>query len=186
MIRHAGRAFTLIEIMVVIVVLAIAAAAIVPNMAGSLATTRLEDAARQVADLMDYAGNAARATGRVHGLVFEPDGRRFTLVREVPPPPEAGLGQPPTLEAIKLPGPLARELPESIVLASVAVFERDLIGGEEDQVRILFFPDGTTEFATLYLTDPHGDERYVSLNGLSGTVEIESRADYLEVPEGNS
>ena len=175
--------FTLIELMVVIIVIGIVAGAIIPNMAGSIGTIRLDGAAGRVAALLDYCYNAANSSGRVHGLLFDAEGRRFQVVAEYVPDPAywTGAYEEPRLESIRLPGLLDSALPEGIVLSGVGAFEDDLIFTEDGGVRILFFPDGTTEFATLYLADTRGEERYVSINGVSGTVTITNPAD--EPPE---
>lgn len=171
-------AFTLIEIMVVVIILAVLAGALIPNLAGSMGTARLDTAAHQVADLIDYGYHAASATGRVHALVFDSDRRGFQMVAEVEPELDdwfSAVG-PPRLEPVSVPGLTTRALPEGIRLDRIEVFEDELVEGEYDTIRVLFFPDGTTEFANLYLTDPSGEARLVELNGFSGAVTI-SRPD---------
>jgi prepilin-type N-terminal cleavage/methylation domain-containing protein len=168
------RGFTLIEVMIVVIILAVIAGAIIPNVASSIGSTRLEAAASQVGSVLEFCYSAASGTGRTHGLVFDGDGRRFQVVAEVPPDPEqsSGVMETPVLEPVSLPGLLSRQLPEGIVLESVAAFETDLLQGENNQVRILFFPDGTTEFANLYLSDASGEQRLIEVNGFNGVVTI--------------
>ena len=52
------------------------------------------------------------------------------------------------------------------------MYSTDLADTGEDSLRILFFPDGTTEFARLYLEGHGGDRRRIELNGLTGVVTI--------------
>lgn len=166
--------FTLIEVMVVVIILAVVAGAILPTMMSSIGTTKLDTAASQIGGIMDFCYSSASATGRVHGLIFNSDKRRFQVVAEADPDPEApaSLFEPPQLVPVSLPGLLDRELPEDLILESVEAFEEDLLTGENDEARILFFPDGTTEFANLYLTDSAGEQRVVELNGFNGVVTI--------------
>ena len=169
-------------------VLGVVAGMLVPNLTGTGGGVRLDAAARRSASVLDDCHQSALATGKVHGMVFDADGRRFQVVREDPGVDAGDLptDAPPTLTRVSLPGVLDPELPEGVKISSVSAFDSSLISGGEaggdgsdggsggDGIRILFFPDGTTEFATLQLTGPDGDGRRIELNGLSGDVSIES------------
>lgn len=166
-------AFTLIEVMVVIIIISIMAGAVIPNLGGSMGTVRLKAGAREIADLMDFCYQSAVASGRVHALVFEEDGRRYEVVAERPD--ETGSfnpDAPPMLDPVSLPGNFDRTLPEEIAIHSMYVFETDLVRDEEGRLRVLFFPDGTTEFATLYLEDASGRRQSVEINGMSGEIRV--------------
>ena len=171
--KKTRSAFTLVELMVVIIVLGVIAAAVVPNLSGPLESTRLDAAARRVADLMDYCYANAAATGRVHGLIYLPGENRFEIVAEEPLDPSSPPSdQPPELVPAVLPGLLNDPLPEGVVIESAAVYEDDLDAVNEERLRLLFFPDGTTEFAMLSIVNDAGDRREVRLGGVSGTITI--------------
>ena len=110
------------------------------------------------------------------------------MVAEVAPELEDRLsaGGPPRLEPVSVPGLTTRAWPEEIRLERIEVFEDELVKGDYDTIRVLFFPDGTTEFANLYLTDPSGEARLVELNGFSGAVTVSrpERETEGEVDEG--
>jgi type II secretion system protein H len=171
--RRQTGGFTLVEIMVVVIVLAVVAGAVVPNFQSAVASLRLESACRRLAGLLDYCGQAARATGQVHGLIFSGDGVHYQAVCEVPPDEDSGdEDQTPRLEPAPLPADLDRRLAEGVRLTGAEFFEEDLAKQEGGGIRILFFPDGTTEFASLRLRSTKGEERTLQLNGVSGTVTI--------------
>ena len=177
--RHAphARAFTLVEVVVVIIILGIVGAMVAPNIGGAVERARLDAAARQLAGLAAFGYRSATSTGRVHALVFDEEGRRFELVAELPPDEEMAEEEidpeaPPRLEPVPMPRTIDRELPEEIALVDVSLFEEDLAHTEDGALRILFFPDGTTEFADLTLASRTGLRRTISINGLSGTVVI--------------
>jgi prepilin-type N-terminal cleavage/methylation domain-containing protein len=75
------------------------------------------------------------------------------------------------LVRVPIPGFLDRTLPEGVALSGMETYETDLSTGEtEGQFRILFFPDGTTEFAKVELSIASGPRRVLVLNGINGTV----------------
>ena len=185
--KNSLRAFTLVELMVVIIVLAVIAGAVVPNLSAPLETTRLDAAARRVADLMDYCYANAAATGRVHGLIYLPGARRFEIVAEEPIDPQSpSSDQPPELVPAILPGLLNDPLPEGVLIESAGVYEDDLDVVNEERLRLLFFPDGTTEFATLSLVNDAGDRREVRLGGVSGTITIVTPEPDQTTDEGDA
>jgi type II secretion system protein H len=185
--RRAGM--TLIELMVVIVVLGIVASMVVPHMGGLLAAMELRRAGHDLGDLMDYCYRAAVTSGRVHALVLAGDGRRFDVVAEQRPAeqtpgapiapgtsaaaePPIDPQAPPELTPISIPGYVERVLPAGVRLAEVWTFDNQLSQTGEGDRRLLFFPDGTAEFATVTLTNRQGDQCVVSLDGLSGMIEV--------------
>lgn len=173
-IRRGG--FTLIEIMVVVIVLAIVTGAIVPNFSGSMEGARLETAAESLRGLLVACHQAATATGRVHGLILDERGARYRVVAEETPrderPDEDSFSESSRLVPARLTGFSEQALPEGVRLVSTEFFEEDLALARSGETRILFFPDGTSEFATLTLATARGDRRAVKLNGLSGAVTV--------------
>ena len=70
--------FTLIELMVVLVILAISAAILVP-MASSGASMQLRSAVNSVAADLEYAKSLAIGTGQMHGVEFFPDSESYQI-----------------------------------------------------------------------------------------------------------
>ena len=167
------RGFTLIEIMVVIVVIALVSALVIPNLGGSVGGLRIESAARQLAGLMDYCYQSATSTGRVHALLFNDEARAYVVLAE----PKADPALPedvgePKLEPVALPGFVERELKVGIRLSSVRLFETDLAQDASGGIRLLFFPDGSAEFARLTLVDESENQRIIVLDGMTGAARV--------------
>ena len=80
---HARRrtAFTLIEILIVVVIIGVAGALVVPSML-SAGTLGLQGAARLVASDIQYAQNEALASGSVRGVTFYPAEERYRMTDE--------------------------------------------------------------------------------------------------------
>lgn len=85
------------------------------------------------------------------------------------PDPDA----PINLVPVSIPGYMDHTLPEGIALSASETYEAELSQGEnEGQFKLLFFPDGTTEFARIELSIAAGQRREVFLNGLNGNVTV--------------
>lgn len=76
---HGG--YTLVEVLIVVAILGIAAAVIVPNML-SAGTLGVQAAARIIVADMLYAQNDAIAQQRTRKVVFDPDNERYVLTDE--------------------------------------------------------------------------------------------------------
>jgi len=70
--RRKRAGFTLLEIIIVVMILAIVSVAAFPLMAEALGETRLEAAAGDVSAALNYARLRAQTTGREHQVVFRP------------------------------------------------------------------------------------------------------------------
>jgi type II secretion system protein H len=189
-LRQSRSGMTLIELMVVIVILGIVSAMILPSFGGSMDSVRLTGAARDLASTMDFAYRSAIASGRVHALTIDADRKRFELLAERPPEPAAAdafgadapldrapelLADPlaePELVPVPIPGYIPRELPEGIRVGMIAVVDRELSTTGDGNARLLFFPDGTAEYASLGLTNESGDQCVVTLDGLTGMIDV--------------
>lgn len=176
-----ARAFTLIELMMVVIVLSVVAALTIPDIKTAANRARLDGGARRIADLCDLGYRSAISTGRVHALIFENDRRHYALFAEGQPqaPGEntdaaaepADPNGPPQLTPVDT-GTFGDEMPEGVLIESVRMAS-EVLGQDEGRTRILFFADGTTEFATVILSDEIGDKRRIKLNGISGVVKID-------------
>lgn len=77
--RQNRRAFTLIELMVVITLIAVLTAVILPEMRGTLEETALRSAARDLVSACQTANSRAVATGRPQQLVLDATAHRFRI-----------------------------------------------------------------------------------------------------------
>src|SRR5260221_11757721 len=75
--RHAG--FSMIELLIVLVIIAIASALIIPIFGGGVSTTELKSAARQLASGLRLARSEALTQRRETFLVLDVAGRRFKV-----------------------------------------------------------------------------------------------------------
>ena len=84
---RARAAFTLIELVAVIVVLGVLAVAATMHTASISSTARLQWAARQVARDLSFARERAMSTGTTHWCRFDTTGQYYTIMAENPASP---------------------------------------------------------------------------------------------------
>jgi prepilin-type N-terminal cleavage/methylation domain-containing protein len=86
--RTRGSAFTLIEIMAVILILALIAAVVGPRIS-AIAGQAVMDDGRQLAAALDFARGKAMALGREHRVVLDVGGARYWIEAKTAVPPPA-------------------------------------------------------------------------------------------------
>ena len=171
-------AFTLIEIMVVVAIIAVLSAMAVPSLMGSYRKAELADHTRQLYDAAQYVQRMAVVRQRTLRLVLVPsdpehDGRssyRIELASTDLDAPEAyvkanGGSVKPTV------------LPETLWLLDVK-----LDNGEaawDDTLAVRFFADGSADGAVIQLGD---DRRVRSIVIEPATGRIESVPQRVELP----
>ena len=135
------RAFTLIELALVAVVLVILVAAAIPRLQQTALRLRVEQAASELTQLLRAAHEQAVASGGETVWVWDADARRARV--EAAPPTNVGGGAggadaAPAMEPLR-----SRALPEGF---SVQLL---LDGAPVECHCVRFFPEGTSEPATL-------------------------------------
>jgi type II secretion system protein H len=127
--------FTLIEILLVMVLMAMVAVLALPNFSNSYKQMRWDQAVGDLVYGMRYAQSRAVSQGQIVRLVFDEEQQSYWL-EELPPDQEEGTDQ----EFQRVTGSLGRvqKLPEGV--------EVNLPAGS-----VRFFPDGTIERLTIEL-----------------------------------
>src|SRR5271170_8007727 len=90
---HRYRAFTLIELLMVMLIITIMVALVAPKLSGFAMGRKASDEARTLVSLARYARSQAISEGRVYRLNVDPSGRQFWLTAE-----QDGQFQPPQNE----------------------------------------------------------------------------------------
>ena len=136
------RAFTMIEVVLVLVVLAVVIATAAPALRGWSQGSKLHDAARQVMAAAQFARSQAASTATPYRLQVDPNGASFALgvlddaeQQYVPAAGEWGQATP---------------VPQG--------FRIELTGGSAEAIGAIdCYPDGRTTPATLRVVSPKGD-----------------------------
>lgn len=181
--RVLRRAFTLLEILLVLAILVTLAMLAVPLFYRSIRDATLRSAAEQVRTEWNKAHILAMKNGRTYVFRYQPQGRKYKI--------EPYAAESDTLDAVSntntfAPPPQAAEddpisrmqLPEGIKFIEGLTVEEERaklveeamgVGGGGDWSKpILFYPDGVSSDAWLVVADEHQSAIRVELRGLTG------------------
>jgi prepilin-type N-terminal cleavage/methylation domain-containing protein len=158
--------FTLIELMVVVVVMAVMAGAIAPSLVSALSRAGIEAATKQTLELLEFAHAASVARGEALTVNFDSD-RRLIWV-EVRPPAFPWLEdvQPPerrTLVAVEV---------DKDVEVSVSHEDGESIAAEELRESLWFRPNGDMEDAFIELTDDRDRRKAIEIESATGRIAL--------------
>lgn len=142
--RRAG--FTLLELLLVLAILGMAAAITVPSVSGTMETARFRQGAAEVRATLALARALAASSGKIREVRFDPQKGEYGI---------AGHGG-------------VRRLPEGIRLLSV---ERWGAAAEGDGASLRFFPDGSADEAKVVVGDSGEGRIAVRVDPLTGIAE---------------
>jgi general secretion pathway protein H len=167
-----ARGFSLIELLVVIVILAITAGMVVLGMATVRADDPAETEARRLTALIQFVGEEALVQGRDFGVEFFPDGYRFLSWD-----PDSRLWSVVDDEAALR----RRELPPALELV-LAVEGREIVLLEEDRRRaregdqlvpqVAVFSSGELSPFELFIVADRVADAWVLRGGAQGELEL--------------
>lgn len=176
------RGYTLVEVLLVLALLVLAAGLAAPVIFHGGARATLQDAAEKVSQMWGRARLDAASSGQTYvfrcasgGMSCETAPLGATAV-EVIDPNDPVLDQTTTLE-----------LDESVVIHSLLVGEpagAELVGGEVASSSampvVIFRPDGATSDAEAILQHESGRQIRVTLRGLTGATRVDDPAETEE------
>lgn len=164
------RAFTLIEMMVVVVLIGVLVALVIPEMKGTYDDAVLRSTARKFVDVFVLANSQAVAGNRKHLVRIDTQGRKFMLETS------AATGG---LQEVDITGS-AGEFDDRIRVdvRNAALSEREgppdqEVGkGERERGVIAFYPDGTADAGDVLLRDRAGFRLLLRINPATARVRV--------------
>lgn len=177
--RPGGRAFTLIELMIVIAIMAVVMSLSIPTFYRSLEKDTIRKATRDILDWCADARAQAIINGRPCDLVIRP-GERMLLPQLAPA--EGQSGEEMLLAELERRfseasgeeggGKVAGMLPEDIAIMFIGVnFVPDLQNFEE--VRVRFYPNGTGDEFTLLIRSDRNEWRKFTMDVATAVINWE-------------
>jgi len=161
--QRARDGFTLLELLIVMIIIVIAAFAVRPTFGKAIEGNQERTALRQLVGFFQLARTQSVAKGRLVRLTFEP--MEATFAAEVQTEPDR---DPTVFDPMRLLGRSGIQLPDSLSVSRLA------IGGQEvsarDRADIYFYPDGRTDGVSMLLADDYGREVLVEVSSATGRV----------------
>ena len=137
--RHNIAAFTLMELVIVLLVLAIMVAIVAPSLRGFGVGRKSDAVANQLVSMANWARSQAVNEGTIYRLNLDLASRSFDVQVQL----DGGFG------------PAAGEYGDSIYLADGMTMETSVVARQEGTY-IEFRPDGRCEAGRIFLTDAFG------------------------------
>lgn len=168
-------AFTLLELILVLSVIMVVAGLAAPLLRRSFASQTLRAGADQVRAQFGQARIRAIKTGNVFAFLYTPGADSYTIA---PFLNAYSLINPQIVAAAQAP-PQLRTLPKGLQFAGADVsgdaraqFEAEGATLQRGMTPILFYPDGSSQDAALYLRNQQGDTIRIDLRGLTGMSNV--------------
>jgi type II secretory pathway pseudopilin PulG len=171
-IRRRATGFTLFELLVVLAIFMVIATLATPFLLRTFSTQALKGGGDQVRAAFDRARVQAIRTGNVFAFLYRANGGEYTIAplinsySLVNPSMAASLGDAPAM----------KQLPQGLLFAGSSVSDDARAQFEsgnsqlaaEGMTPILFYPDGTSQDAYVFVRNQQGEQIRIYLRGLTG------------------
>ena len=167
-----ASAFTLLELLIVLVVIALAAAFVLPNSFRNIEHLKLKTTARDVAAVLRYARSRAVSENRIYKVIYLSDEHCFSVsaaVRKKNSDPWHRISAAPVMEMVQ----------QLVIDDRIAVTANQEEGREQfpGVWEFVFFPEGSSMGGAMSLRN-HKDQRYfVCVDNISGEVRVGEEVD---------
>ena len=168
---HRTAGFTLIEIMVVVAIIAVAMAIGIPTLYSGLKAEGLRKAVNEVQDACNKARAQAIMSGAVASLHFNPVARTFSVGgSSAPANPDADGNPAPAPAAAS--GSGSWQLPDNVSLEMLYVNMVEC--KDADTATVKFYPNGTCDEMVMVLESEKKELRAISLEITTGLASVET------------
>ena len=168
------QGFTLMEIIVVVIIIAIMMGVAFPTMRDMAENNRLRSSVREMMSLMKYARSEAVFNNRTTEIFIDTEKREFWLDLRTPDP-KTGKYDP---KAPKATMERKRQLEDKIWVKGANVLDQNIL--DNGVVAVDFFPDGTASPALITLALEKSEEKETNY-----TIEVFKSTGMVELNEGD-
>lgn len=174
MIRHCRRAFTLVELMVVVALIAIMTAMILPEMRGTYEDALLRSTSRELLDAFQIAHSRAVSFNQPCVVRYDPGSGEYQIGKRVR---SSGREEfTPLKDVTGSTGKLDQRIRIDFRQAGLTLAEETLspseMPGETLDQSIIFFTDGTADAKEVLLVDRQGFRLLLQMNPTTSRVRV--------------
>ncbi len=172
-----AKAFTLIELVVVLALIAILSAMVLPEMRGSFEDTVLRASGRQFIDVFGLANSRAVSLQQTHRVRLDHNAGRYVLERQ-PGRPSGNAAFVPVHDVSGAEGSIDHRIVFELRPPAVDILANDPPPtGTAPRTKpgvdaVTFYPDGTADAAQLTLWDRAGFQLALRLNPVTARVKL--------------
>ncbi len=160
--------FSLLELLVVLVIIAVSSALIGPRVAGSLATANLKTAAKRVAAALRYARSQAASEKIAYVAMFDLETGSLGISPREPMGEKSAGTAPGEDEGASKPAKVYR-LPEDVRIERASAGE---VETESGIFEILFYPTGGSSGGEVLLQNERERRYWIRVDFVTGTVKL--------------
>jgi type II secretion system protein H len=165
-------AFTLIEIMVVVAIMAIVIATSIPFIRSGLRKEALNQAIRDVEEVCYNARRSAILQGKMAEVIFHPKDRTFQVSGASAPASSAEASSPDASTALPANSGQSGRIPDSLMVDMLDVNLAEY--KDSDEARVRFYPNGTSDELTVILHNEKGEYFKIALEATTGLPTFET------------
>jgi len=171
---HKNRAFTLIELVIVVVLIGIAAAVILPEMKGGFQDALLRSTSRDLVNVFSIASSRAVSLNQLHRVRIDASTGRYVIEKRTRESVN-GDEYKPLDDVSEAEGTLDKRI--SVRVHNLDESQPAAPAAENTQARpdidsISFYSDGTADSAELLLRDKQGYQMALRINPITAHVKI--------------
>jgi len=160
--RNTSAAFTLIEIMVVVSIMAMVMLMSIPFVRSSFHREAFAQAMRDLEDVCTSARRKAILQGSMAEIVFRPKERTFQVSGGSPSSANADSTSPAPAAHSGESGRIADDLIIEMLDVNLSEYK------DSDEARVRFYPNGTADELTIIISSPKGEVFKMALEATTG------------------
>ncbi len=167
-VKSINRGFTLLELLVVLVIIALASGLVVPRLIGSLSNTALLTAGKQITASLRWARSTAVSQRLQIASVFDIPNNRLVFISNNANGDESGQKE------LNMSGVVSRP-PQSYDLPRNVSFETGITTGGKmvkEEFQILFYPAGNSSGGEIVLNNERGRRLKIVVDFITGTARL--------------
>jgi type II secretion system protein H len=171
--RPRANGFTLIEMLVVIVIVAVLTSISVPRYNDFVLRARFREAVQRVISIFAEARNRAVQSGSECTVRYDPQAGMFIVESDAP---RSGGDHPVALEEAPemtaVGGAQPFELAENVTISDFRISGSESMSERNRRLQIRFYDDGRADGALIELTSEEGDRASIEIAPLTGRATV--------------